>query len=147
MSAQFPMNNAPKMNLEFPIGHYVEKVIVPNHLVLEGGVRTPERLLQTLDNFAMVPGRIIVFRTDIPKGGSVTKVTLPRGPTGLKFCSDVDDMSGLPIVSTVLEGSSAWHLNVPINHIVEKLIIPNKIMIERTELRFYRKIVRVLRRI
>jgi len=135
VTVEFPMNNdAPKtkMNLEFPIGHYVEKVIIPNHLVLEGGVRTPQRLIQTLDNFAMIPGRIMVFRTEIPKGGSVAKVTLPSGPTGINFCSDVDDKCELPLISTVLEGSSAWHLNVPINHIVEKVIIPNKIMIERT---------------
>lgn len=38
--------------------------------------------------------------------------------------------SGLAVVSTVLVGSSASRLKVPVNHVVKKLIVPNDITIE-----------------
>lgn len=118
-------------NFEFPIGHYVEKVIIPNQLAFEGGMRSPEKLSQTLDIFAKVPGRKIVFQKDIPKRGVITKVTLPKGPTGIILSSDIDDGSEIPIVSTILEESSAWQRNVPTDYVVEKLIVPNEITMER----------------
>ena len=36
---------SPELNFEFPQGNYVEKVIIPNLVTLEGGVRTRDRLL------------------------------------------------------------------------------------------------------
>lgn len=117
-------------NFEFPIGHYVAKVIIPNQFIFEGGIRTPTRLFEILDHFSNVPGRKIVFHKNIPVGNSITKITLPKGPTGLSLYSS-DDTKCLPIVSAVLRGSSSCKLNVPVHHIVEKLIIPNEITIER----------------
>jgi len=116
---------------EFPLGHFVAKVIIPDQVVIENGIQTPELLFKTLDHFSETPGRKIVFQKEYPRGGTVTSVTLPRGPTGLLFFSDYDDTSSLPVISTVLSGSSAWRLNVPVNHVLKKLIIPNEMTIER----------------
>jgi len=122
------VKNAPtEMNFEFPAGNYVEKVIIPNQVILEGGLRTMARLIQTLDHFAEVPGRRIVFQKKIPRGGVITKICLPQGPVGIVF----DAKLGLPIVSMVCQGSWADRLNIPLGHYVEKLIVPNKIAIER----------------
>jgi len=124
-------NSWAKETFEYPVGQFVKKVIIPNHIVIENGIRTPKLLLQTLNHFSKIPGRKIVFQKEYPRGGTVTSITLPIGPTGLLFYSDYDDKSSLPIVSTVLVGSSAWKLNVPVDHVVKKLIVPNEITIER----------------
>ena len=118
------------MNFEFPIGHFVEKLIIPNQVVIEGGIRTPDRLFRTLNHFASVPGRKIVFQKNIPRGGTTMTFTFPKGHTGLMFYTD-SDVKALPVVSKVLVGSSSWQLNVPPDFIVEKLIVPNEISIER----------------
>lgn len=114
-------------NFEFPGGHYVEKVIIPEILVLEGGIRTTARLLQTLNHFSQVPGRKIVFQKKIPKGGVITKITLPIGPVGIVW----GEKLGLPLVSMIFHGSWAERLSIPQGYFVEKLIVPNKIVIER----------------
>lgn len=118
---------ATEMNFEFPAGHYIEKVIIPDLVVIEGGIRTKSRLLQMLNHFAQVPNRKIVFQKKIPKGGVITKITLPVGPIGIVF----DEKLGLPIISMVFHGSWAERLNIPNGYFVEKLIVPNKIAIER----------------
>jgi len=120
----------PNMDYEFPVGHFVKKVIIPNLFELENGISTSEMLKEILDHFAEVKGRMIVFQKEYPIGGTVTNITLPKGPTGMLLSSDIDD-SSLPVVSTVLGGSSACQLNVPVDHIIKKLIVPNEITIER----------------
>jgi len=120
-----------KMKFEFPVGHFVSKLIIPNLFELEGGLQTPDMLLQTLNHFWGVPNRKIVFQKEFPRGGVSTKILLPKGPTGILFYSDFEDKSGLPVVSTVLVESSAWQLNVPVDHTIKKVIIPNEITIER----------------
>lgn len=117
------------MNFEFPVGHYVEKVIIPNQLVIEGGIRTPERLRETLNHFSDVPGRKLVFQKKIPKGGIVTTVAIPKGPLDVKFYPANDDALRLPVVTTYSQDFLTWKLNV--THVVEKLIIPNEVTIER----------------
>jgi len=53
----------PNKNYEYPVGHFVKKVIIPNRLELEGsGLGTTQMLRQTLDRFADVEGRTIVFQ-------------------------------------------------------------------------------------
>jgi len=118
-------------DFEFPIGHYVEKVIIPNQIMLEGGVRSPEFLLETLNYFSEVPNRRIVFQSNIPQDNPTMKIILPSGSTGLVFSVDNERTGGKPLVSMVIEGSSAYRLNVPLNYVVEKVIVPNDITIER----------------
>jgi len=137
----FVESAGPNMHFEFPVGHYVEKVIIPDHVVLEGGIRTPDRLLQILDHFAKVPGRKIVFQNEIPRGGVTSTAILPKGHTGLMFCSKLDTKSNLPVISTILIGSSAWRLNIQSGHTVEKLIVPNEITIERMESKIVERVL------
>jgi len=111
-------------NFEFPIGHFIKKVIIPNQLVLEGGLQTTDKLIQTLDQFAEIPQRKIVFDVNIPKGGIISKMTLPKGPIDVVFVEKLC----LPFVS-IAENTS--RLNIPVGHFVEKLIVPNEIKIER----------------
>jgi len=118
-------------NYQFPVGHFVEKIIIPNHLVLEGGIRSPEILYQTLNRFSEVPNRKIVFQKDAPTGGLCTKITLPKGPTGIQFYADFVDTPRLPVVAEVLVGPSALRCYVPVNHTVKELVIPNEITMER----------------
>lgn len=126
------IENAPSnKSFEFPTGHFVKKVIIPNQFELEGGIQTPKKLLQILNHFSEIPGRKIVFQKDFPRGGVCTRVTLPKGPTGLFFYSALNNTSGFPVVSLVLVASSAWRMNVPVKHLVKKLIIPNEITVER----------------
>lgn len=73
------------MTFEFPVGHYVQKVIIPNNLVLEGGIRSTARLHQTLDQFADVAGQKIVFQKIHPKGCIISNITLPKGRVGVIF--------------------------------------------------------------
>jgi len=117
-------------NYEFPVGHFVQKVIIPNQLVLEGGIRSPEALYQTLSRYSDVPNRKIVFQKGIPGGGLVTKVTLPKGTHGILFYADFQAAPGLPVVSAVV-GYAKWQQSIPVDHIVSKLIIPNVITMER----------------
>ena len=98
-------------------------------MTLEGGVRTRDRLLQTLNHFSEVPGRRIVFEKGIPRGGVTTTITLSKSPVGVLF----DNKLGLPIARMVLEDSWTKRLNIPCGHYVEKLIVPNKIAVERME--------------
>jgi len=62
----------PNMNFEFPVGHFVKKVIIPNRLELDGGIRTTKMLRQTLDRFADVEGRKIVFQKKNSRRGPPT---------------------------------------------------------------------------
>jgi len=118
------------MNFEFPTGHYVHKVIIPDHLLVEGGIRKTERLRQILEAFEDCPSRKLVFQKKIPKGGIRTEVVIPKGYLGVKFNVAYDDVSRLPVVSSVIDDSCAtWQLHV--THVVEKLIIPNEITVER----------------
>ena len=114
-------------NFEWPANHYIDKVIIPDLVILEGGIRTKAQLLQTLDHFAQVPNRKIVFQKKIPRGGVNTKITLPLGPIGIVF----DQKQGLPVVSMVFHNSWGEKLNIPVGYYVEKLIVPNAIAIER----------------
>jgi len=123
--------NSSNMKFEFPIGHFMSKLIIPGQFEVEGGLQTPELLFETLNHFSDVPNRKIVFQKHFPRGGVRTKIVLPKGPTGLLFYSDFEDTSGLPVVSTVLVGSSAWHHHIPVDHTITKVIIPNQITIER----------------
>jgi len=116
-------------NYQFPAGHYVQKIIIPNHLVLEGGLRSTEVLYQTLNRFSDVPNRKIVFQKDLPTEGLCTRITLPKGSTGIQFYADFVDTPNLPVISLV--GSSALLCSSPLNHTVKELIIPNEIKMER----------------
>ena len=49
------------IEFEFPVGHYVEKVIIPNQLVLEGGIRTTNRLHNILNYYKDIPQKKIAL--------------------------------------------------------------------------------------
>lgn len=121
----------PDLTYQIPPGHFVDKVIVPGKIVLEGGVRSLDRLQKILTHFSNTEGRQLVFQRNLPRSGTLTRVTLPPGETGMLFYSKFDDRNDLPFVSTVLEGSNAWKLNICDDQIVESLEVPNEIKIER----------------
>lgn len=130
-------------NFAFPIGHYVEKIIIPNQFEIYGGVRTPQRLFEVLDHFAKVPGRKIVFRKNIPRGNIITKITLPEDHTTL--ISDVkvgEDNRKLPVVLAGGLGPSVRKLLIPASHVIEKVMIQNEISIERMSCTVVKKVLK-----
>jgi len=120
---------SPQKIAEFPLGHFVEKLIIPNQVILEG-LHKAKRLTQALNHFADVPGRTLIFQKrsiDVPKIGTVTKIKLPVGPIGVIF----DEDCRLPMVANILPGSPAVKLNIPMCHYVESLLIPNQITVHK----------------
>lgn len=138
----FVAQPGPKMLFLYPVDHYVAKVIIPNIAVFDGGMRSPNRLLHILDHFAKVPGREIVFQNQVPKRsvGLTTEVILPKGHTGITFDLGLKN-SDLPVISTVPVGSSAWRLNIQTKHVVEKLIIPNEVTVDRIDTEVVRSLL------
>jgi hypothetical protein len=139
----FPSNNrvlvtsSGSSNFSFPVGHYVSKVIIPNQFVIEGGIRTPQRLLQMMNHFSDVQNRKIVFEKNIPQGGPRTIITLPKGAVGMTICPFKRD---LPIVSNIFEGSTSCQRYVPVHHVIDKMIIPNEVTLERMDAKFVHRI-------
>jgi len=64
----------PNMNFEFPVGHLVKEVIIPNRDV-GSQIQTTEMLRHTLDRFENYTNRKIVFQKVISKGKITTKIT------------------------------------------------------------------------
>jgi len=134
----FVERGAPKMNYEFPIGHFVQKIVIPHQFEYEGAIRTVDMLRDMLDKYKDVEGRKIVFHKELPRGGPVINVTLPTGPTGILFYADITDPSELPMISSILAPSG---LDIPIDYVVGKLIIPNEITMERMECAHFEEVL------
>eukprot|EP00555_Chaetoceros_dichaeta_P015561 CAMPEP_0198253836 /NCGR_PEP_ID=MMETSP1447-20131203/4219_1 /TAXON_ID=420782 /ORGANISM="Chaetoceros dichaeta, Strain CCMP1751" /LENGTH=400 /DNA_ID=CAMNT_0043939665 /DNA_START=35 /DNA_END=1237 /DNA_ORIENTATION=+ len=129
---------APNMNYEFPIGHFVQKVVIPNQFEYEGAIRTVDMLRDMLDKYKDVEGRKIVFHKELPRGGPVINVTLPKGPTGILFYADITDPSELPMISSIIAPSV---LDIPVDYVVAKLIVPNEITMERMECAHFEEVL------
>jgi len=122
---------SPTKSHEYPLRHFVEKLIVPNRVVIEG-IHKRGRLLQALKHFSYVPGRTLVFQkrsTDVPYVGIRTKINLPAGAIGVIF----DEEYRLPVVADVLSNTSGDKLDIPMRYFIESLEIPDKITIHRME--------------